>query len=77
MSTLFITFGFISFVMFLYTVYHQGQQIKALKKTVRAQQDRLKLASNLLPRDSDGVKKYVDETWTEIEKILTQDPSKN
>lgn len=33
MSNLFIAFGFISFVMFLYTVYSQAQQIKALKKT--------------------------------------------
>ena len=45
MSNIFIAFGFISFVMFLYTVYAQGQQIKALKKTVRHQRHLLKFTS--------------------------------
>mgnify|MGYP006978658572 CR=1 FL=1 len=72
MSTLFITFGFISFIMFLYTVYHQGQQIKALKKTVRHQRHLLKAASTPSAQETDNVEKYLEEDWAEIEKIFRQ-----
>lgn len=70
MSSLFIAFGFISFVMFLYTVYSQAQQIKALKKTVRRQRQLLKFASDQPARDYDEVEKYLEEDWAEIEKIF-------
>lgn len=70
MSNLFIAFGFISFVMFLYTVYAQGQQIKALKKTVRRQRHLLKFASDQPAQDYDDVEKQLEEDWAEIEKIF-------
>jgi hypothetical protein len=70
MSSLFIAFGFISFVMFLYTVYSQAQQIKALKKTVRRQRTLLESASDQPARDSDDVEKQLEEDWAEIEKLF-------
>lgn len=70
MSNIFIAFGFISFVMFLYTVYAQGQQIKALKKTVRRQRHLLKTVSNPLPQDPDSVKQRFDESWADVEKLF-------
>lgn len=72
MSSLFITFGFISFVMFLYTVYSQAQKIKALKKTVRRQRHLLKFASDQPAQDHDDVEKQLEEDWAEIEKIFRQ-----
>lgn len=77
MSNIFIAFGFISFVMFLYTVYAQGQQIKELKKTVRHQRHLLKATSTPLPQDPDSVKQRFDESWAEIEKIFDRDITKN
>lgn len=76
MSSLFIAFGFISFVMFLYTVYSQAQQIKALKKTVRRQRHLLKLPSDQPTQDYDDVEKYLEEDWAEIEKIFRQNSTK-
>lgn len=70
MSSLFIAFGFISFVMFLYTVYSQAQQIKALKKTVRRQRAQLESTSTPLPQDPDSVKQRFDESWADIEKLF-------
>lgn len=70
MSNLFIAFGFISFVMFLYTVYAQGQQIKALKKTVRHQRHLLKFASDQPAQDYDDVEKQLEEDWADIEKLF-------
>lgn len=70
MSSIFIAFGFISFVMFLYTVYSQAQQIKALKKTVRHQRHLLKATSTPLPQDPDSVKQRFDESWADIEKLF-------
>lgn len=70
MSNIFIAFGFISFVMFLYTVYSQAQQIKALKKTVRHQRHLLKATSTPLPQDPDSVKQRFDESWADIEKLF-------
>nr|FAA03875.1 MAG TPA: hypothetical protein [Siphovirus LN-2020-2] len=70
MSNIFIAFGFISFVMFLYTVYSQAQQIKALKKTVRRQRHLLKFASDQPAQDHDDVEKYLEEDWAEIEKLF-------
>lgn len=77
MSNIFIAFGFISFVMFLYTVYSQAQQIKALKKTVRHQRHLLKFASDQPAQDHDDVEKQLEEDWAEIEKIFRQNASKN
>ena len=76
MSSIFITFGFISFVMFLYTVYSQAQQIKALKKTVRHQRHLLKAASTPPAQETDNVEKYLEEDWAEIEKIFRQNSTK-
>lgn len=76
MSSLFIAFGFISFVMFLYTVYSQAQQIKALKKTVRRQRHLLKCASDQPAQETDNVEKYLEEDWAEIEKIFRQNSTK-
>ena len=76
MSNIFIAFGFISFVMFLYTVYSQAQQIKALKKTVRRQRHLLKLASDQPAQDYDDVEKQHEEDWAEIEKIFRQNSTK-
>ena len=76
MSSLFIAFGFVSFVMFLYTVYSQAQQIKALKKTVRRQRTLLESTSDQPARDSDNVEKYLEEDWAEIEKIFRQNSTK-
>ena len=76
MSSLFIAFGFISFVMFLYTVYSQAQQIKALKKTVRRQRHLLKFASDQPAQDYDDVEKQLEEAWAEIEKIFRKNASK-
>lgn len=70
MSNIFVAFGFISFVMFLYTVYSQAQQIKALKKTVRRQQTLLESTSTPLPQDPDSVKQRFDESWADIEKLF-------
>jgi hypothetical protein len=70
MSNIFIAFGFISFVMFLYTVYSQAQQIKALKKTVRRQRNLLKFASDQPAQDYDDVEKQLEEDWVEIEKLF-------
>nr|FAA02796.1 MAG TPA: hypothetical protein [Siphovirus LN-2020-1]FAA02853.1 MAG TPA: hypothetical protein [Siphovirus LN-2020-1] len=70
MSSLFIAFGFISFVMFLYTVYSQARQIKALKKAVRRQRHLLKTVSNPLPQDADDVEKQLEEDWADIEKLF-------
>lgn len=70
MSNIFIAFGFISFVMFLYTVYSQAQQIKALKKTVRRQRTLLESASDQPARNSDDVEKQLEEDWAEIEKLF-------
>ena len=72
MSNIFITFGFISFVMFLYTVYAQAQQIKALKKTVRHQRHLLKATSTPSAQETDNVEMYLDEDWAEIEKLFRQ-----
>lgn len=77
MSNIFIAFGFISFVMFLYTVYSQGQQIKALKKAVRRQRHLLKTVSNPLPKDASDVQQNLDESWDEIKKIFDHDITKN
>lgn len=76
MSNLFIAFGFISFVMFLYTVYSQAQQIKALKKTVRRQRHLLKFTSDQPAQDHDDVEKQLEEDWAEIEKIFRQNSTK-
>ena len=76
MSSLFIAFGFISFVMFLYTVYSQAQQIKALKKNVRRQRHLLKAASDHPAQDHDDVEKQLEEDWAEIEKIFRQNSTK-
>lgn len=76
MSNIFIAFGFISFVMFLYTVYSQAQQIKALKKTARRQRHLLKFASDQPAQDYDDVEKYLEEDWAEIEKIFRQNSTK-
>lgn len=76
MSNIFIAFGFISFVMFLYTVYAQGQQIKALKKTVRHQRHLLKFASTPSAKETDNVEKYLEEDWAEIETIFRQNSTK-
>lgn len=76
MSNIFITFGFISFVMFLYTVYAQGQQIKALKKTVRQQRHLLKFTSTPSAQETDSVEKYLEEDWADIEKIFRQNSAK-
>ena len=76
MSNLFITFGFISFVMFLYTVYAQGQQIKELKKTVRHQRHLLKATSTPSAQEIDNVEKYLEEDWADIEKIFRQNSTK-
>ena len=76
MSSLFIAFGFISFVMFLYTVYSQAQQIKALKKTVRRQRKLLESASDTPAQDYDDVEKQLEEDWAEIEKIFRQNSTK-
>lgn len=76
MSNIFIAFGFISFVMFLYTVYAQGQQIKELKKTVRHQRHLLKFASDQPAQETDTVEKYLEEDWAEIEKIFRQNSTK-
>nr|FAA03306.1 MAG TPA: hypothetical protein [Siphovirus LN-2020-2] len=76
MSSLFIAFGFISFVMFLYTVYSQAQQIKALKKTVRRQRHLLKCTSDQPAQDYDDVEKQLEEDWAEIEKIFRQNSTK-
>nr|FAA01903.1 MAG TPA: hypothetical protein [Siphovirus LN-2020-1] len=76
MSNIFITFGFISFVMFLYTVYAQGQRIKALKKTVRHQRHLLKFTSTPSAQETDNVEKYLEEDWAEIEKIFRQNSTK-
>lgn len=76
MSNIFITFGFISFAMFLYTVYSQAQQIKALKKTVRRQRHLLKFASDQPTQETDNVEKYLEEDWAEIEKIFRQNSTK-
>lgn len=76
MSNIFIPFGFISFVMFLYTVYFQAQQIKALKKTVRHQRHLLKAASTPSAQEIDDVEKYLEEDWAEIEKLFRQNSTK-
>ena len=76
MSNIFIAFGFISFVMFLYTVYAQGQQIKALKKTVRRQRHLLKFTSTPSAQETDNVENYLEEDWAEIEKIFRQNSTK-
>ena len=76
MSNLFIAFGFISFVMFLYTVYAQGQQIKELKKTIRHQRHLLKATSTPSAQETDNVEKYLEEDWAEIEKIFRQNSTK-
>lgn len=76
MSSLFIAFGFISFVMFLYTVYSQAQQIKALKKTIRHQRHLLKATSTPSAQETDNVEKYIEEDWGEIEKIFRQNSTK-
>ena len=70
MSNIFIAFGFISFVMFLYAVYSQAQQIKALKKTVRRQRHLLEFASDQPAQETYNVEKYLEEDWAEIEKIF-------
>lgn len=76
MSNIFIAFGFISFVMFLYTVYAQGQQIKVLKKTVRRQRHLLKFASDQPAQETDNVEKYLEEDWADIEKLFRQNSTK-
>lgn len=76
MSNIFIAFGFISFVMFLYTVYSQAQQIKELKKTVCHQRHLLKIASDQPTQETDNVEKYLEEDWAEIEKIFRQNSAK-
>lgn len=76
MSNIFIAFGFISFVMFLYTVYSQAQQIKELKKTVRHQRHLLKATSTPSAQKIDDVEKYLEEDWSEIEKIFRKNASK-
>ena len=76
MSNIFIAFGFISFVMFLYTVYSQAQQIKALKKTVRRQRTLLESASDQPAQDSDDVEKQLEEDWADIEKLFRQNSTR-
>ena len=76
MSNIFIAFGFISFVMFLYAVYSQAQQIKALKKTVRRQRHLLEFASAQPAQEPYNVEKYLDEDWAEFEKIFRQNPTR-
>nr|FAA01699.1 MAG TPA: hypothetical protein [Siphovirus LN-2020-1] len=70
MFNIFIAFGFISFVMFLYTVYSQAQRIKELKKTVRRQRHLLKVTSTPPTQEIDDVEKYLEEYWDEINKIF-------
>lgn len=76
MSNIFIAFGFISFVMFLYTVYSQAQQIKELKKTVCHQRHLLKATSTPSAQEIDNVEKYLEEDWAEIEKIFRRNSTK-
>lgn len=77
MSANFIAFGILSFVLFIYALYAQNQQIKQLKKVVRRQRHLLKAVSNPLPQDPDSVKQRFDESWADIEKLFRHNASKN
>lgn len=70
MSNIFIAFGFISFVMFLYTVYSQGQQIKLLKKANRRLRNQIESSSTPTSRETDRIEQYLEEDWADIEKLF-------
>lgn len=76
MSANFIAFGILSFILFVYALYAQNQQIQLLKKVIR-QRKIIKSLSTLPPRDASDVQQNLEESWAEIEKIFDHDTTKN
>jgi hypothetical protein len=70
MSANFIAFGILSFVLFIYALYAQNQQIKALKKTVRSQRNQIESSSTPTSRETDRIEQYLEEDWADVEKLF-------
>lgn len=76
MSANFIAFGILSFVLFIYALYAQNQQIQLLKKVIRRQRDQIESSSTPTSRETDRIEQYLEEDWADIEKIFRQNSTK-
>lgn len=76
MSANFIAFGILSFVLFIYALYAQNQQIHLLKKVNRRQRDQIESSSTPTSRETDRIEQYLEEDWAEIEKLFRQNSTK-
>lgn len=76
MSANFIAFGILSFVLFIYALYAQNQQIQLLKKVIRRQRNQIESSSTPTSRETDRIEQYLEEGWAEIEKIFRQNSTK-
>ena len=76
MSANFIAFGILSFVLFIYALYAQNQQIQLLKKVIRRQRDQIESSSTPTSRETDCIEQYLEEDWADIEKIFRQNSTK-
>lgn len=70
MSANFIAFGILSFVLFIYALYAQNQQIQLLKKVIRRQRNQIESSSTPTSRETDRIEQYLEEDWADIEKLF-------
>jgi len=70
MSANFIAFGILSFVLFVYALYAQNQQIQLLKKVIRRQRNQIESSSTPTSRETDRIEQYLEEDWADIEKLF-------
>ena len=76
MSSNFIAFGILSFVLFIYALYAQNQQIQLLKKVIRRQRNQIESSSTPTSRETDRIEQYLEEDWADIEKLFRQNSTK-
>lgn len=70
MSANFIAFGILSFILFVYALYAQNQQIQLLKKVIRRQRNQIESSSTPTSRETDRIEQYPEEDWADIEKLF-------
>lgn len=70
MSANFIAFGILSFVLFIYALYAQNQQIQLLKKVIRYQRNLIESSSTPTSLETDRIEQHLEEDWADIEKFF-------
>lgn len=70
MSANFIAFGILSFILFVYALYAQNQQIQLLKKVIRYQRNLIESSSTPTSLETDRIEQHLEEDWADIEKFF-------